>query len=302
MPMHPPNRRATLNPLAPLALVALLSVACAGALGASPTPGPSATPAPTASPTPSPTVNPDANRAIVRIENVGGFMPPQMILRRYPEVILYGDGRLIIQGPQVAIYPGPALPSLVVTQLTEQGVEQILEWAKEAGLIGPDRMLWQMIPDAGQTNYTIVYPTGTHTTSVGPGAGLGSPDPAIGAVQHFEQVLLNIRTWLPDDVVGDDVPYAFDRMWVIASPADPQNPPDTQQTTKDWPLESLATIGAPMNFGDNYRCAVLDGSDLASLLPVLRDANEATLWHSEDHLYQLIFHPMLPDDEGCPDL
>ena len=284
----------------------LIAVACTGTIGASPTPGSSATPdssatpAPSATPFPSPSPAPNGDVAIVRIENVGGFMPPTFTLRRYPEVVLYADGRLITQGAQVAIYPGPALPALVQTQLTQHGVDQVLEWAREAGLVGPDRTLGQMIPDAGQTNYTIVYPDGTHVTSMGPGAGLGTPDPAIGAVQQFEQVLLDIRSWLPDDVVGDDVAYPWTRMWIIANPADPQNQPDPRPATKDWPLGSLATFGDPMSFGDNYRCAVVEGDNVATLLPLLGDATESTLWHSDDALYQVLFHPLLPDDEGCP--
>jgi len=303
MAMHPRIR------LAPLPFVLLLLVACTGTIGASPTPGSSASPTPgsSASPTPSPssspapTTEPNAGVAIVRIENVGGFMPPQMIWRRYPDVVLYGDGRLITQGPQVALYPGPALPSLIVTQLSPHGMEQILEWAREAGLFGPDRMLGQPIPDAGMTNFTIVYPDGTHTTSLSPGFDGNSPDPDIAAVQQFEQVLLAVRTWLPDDVVGDDAPYAWTRLWIIANPADPQNLPDPQfATEKDWPLGSLATLGAPMTFGDGYRCAVIDGAELQTLRPLLVEANELTLWRSEGQLYQAIFHPMLPDDETCP--
>lgn len=290
-----------LQPLVLLAFVSFLALACMGTTGASPTPGSSATPGASATPSPSPSPSADANVAIVRIETVGGFMPPQFILRRYPELVLYADGRLITQGPQIDLYPGPALPSLVLTQLTQRGIEQVLEWARQAGLVGPDRMLGQMIPDAGFTNFTIVYPDGAHTTSLSPGMGEGVPDPAIGALQQFEQVLLNVRTWLPDDVIGDDAAYASDRMWIIANPADPQNMPDPQlSTTRDWPLGALAAIGQPMSFGDDYRCAVIEGDDLQTLQALLGDANELTLWQSEDALYQVLFHPMLPDDEGCP--
>lgn len=290
-----------------LAAVALLAVACTSTVGASPTPGSSATPTPgvTVSPAPSPAPSavPNADVAIVRIETVGGFMPPQMSLRRYPEAVLYGDGRLITQGPQMELYPGPALPNLVVTQLTPHGIDQVLEWAQEAGLVGADRLLGRPIPDAGMTNFSIVYPDGTkHTTSLSPGFG-DSPDPQIGAVQQFEQVLLNVRTWLPDDVVGDDAAYVFDGLWIIANPADPQNLPDpAMATTKDWPLDPLATIGQPMSFGTDYHCAVIADADLDTLRPLLAEANELTLWHSADQLYQVLFHPMLPDDEGCPGL
>jgi gas vesicle protein len=55
---------------------------------------------------------------VVKIEQVGGFIAPWVTLGRYPTVVLYADGRLIMEGPQIEIYPGPALPNLQVTQLT----------------------------------------------------------------------------------------------------------------------------------------------------------------------------------------
>src|SRR6266545_1023651 len=99
---------------APLAFVVMLALACTDTNGASPTPGSSASPAPSATPPPSPSAAPNADTAVIRIENVGGFMPPQMILRRYPDAVLYSDGRLITQGPVDDLYPGPALPNLVL--------------------------------------------------------------------------------------------------------------------------------------------------------------------------------------------
>ncbi|HUR15745.1 MAG TPA: hypothetical protein VMZ33_00540, partial [Candidatus Limnocylindrales bacterium] len=103
---------------------------------------------------------------IVKIEQTGGMMPPWETLRWYPSVALYGDGRLIFQGAQIEIFPGPALPSLWFTHLTEHGIEQVLEWAADAGLQGPDRNLGEQIMDAGANVYTVARPEGTHRTVV----------------------------------------------------------------------------------------------------------------------------------------
>jgi hypothetical protein len=92
---------------------------------------------------------PTDNHAVVRIEYVGGFIPPDMTLRRYPTAVLYDDGRLITQGAQIEIYPGPALPSLIETDISSAGVAKILDWAREAGRVGPDRLLGRSCPTWG---------------------------------------------------------------------------------------------------------------------------------------------------------
>jgi hypothetical protein len=76
--------------------------------------------------------------AVIRIEQTGGMMPPWETMRWYPIMALYGDGRLVTQGPQIEIYPGPALPNLQVVHFSQHGVEQALAWAAEAGLHGAD--------------------------------------------------------------------------------------------------------------------------------------------------------------------
>jgi hypothetical protein len=226
------------------------------------------------------------------------MLPPWETLKFYPSVVLYSDGRLITQGPQIDIFPGPALPNLQVTHLTQHGIDQILAWATEAGLHGPDRMLGELIMDAGVTAFTVTRPEGTHRTTV---TSMDSDGADIGALREFEDIMVNTRRWLADDVVGDDQPYAFDRMRIVVLPADPQ--PDPMSTTIEWPLdEHLATIGQPVMEGIAYRCAEISGDDLLQLQPLFERANQATTYRSEDELYQLYLHPLLPDDEACPGL
>ena len=228
-------------------------------------------------------------------------MPPWETLRWYPSVVLYGDGRLIMQGPQMDIYPGPALPNLQVTRLSQVGVEQVLAWAKEAGLNGPDRQLGPQILDAGSTVFTIVSADGTHRTSI---TDMSGADAQIGAARQFQEIVQNVRAWLADEVAGDDAPYAFDRLRLISFPSDPQNLPDPgMANTVDWPLDTpLSTLGTSWGEPAEYRCALIEGEDLTDLRPMLQQANELTLWRSDDVTYQLYLRPLLPDEEACPGL
>lgn len=285
-------------------LLTLLLAACTGTPAASSAPSTAASQSPSASPstTPSPSASPigNSNVAIVRIEQTGGMMPPWETMRWYPSVVLYGDGRQITQGPQIELYPGPALPNLVVTRFTQAGIEQVLTWAQEAGLAGPDRELGQPILDSGVMQFTIVYADGTvHRTSV---TDMSGGDAEIGALRQFQDLMQNLRSWLAQDVVGDDTPYAWAQLRVISFPADKQNLPDPRMANEvDWPLDTpLATLGTSWGEPADYRCGLIEGEDLGTLRPMLDRATELTLWRSDDVLYQLYLHPLLPDDEACP--
>ena len=141
MAMHRPQPLSLPVAVALLAVVSLLAVACTGATGPSSTPGVTPTPGASATPAPSATPLGNADVAVIRIEQTPGMLPPWESMRWYPTVALYGDGRLITQGPVMDIYPGPALPNLQVTHFSQAAVEQALAWAAEAGLHGEDRQL-----------------------------------------------------------------------------------------------------------------------------------------------------------------
>jgi hypothetical protein len=239
-----------------------------------------------------------SDSAVVRIEQTGGMMPPWITVNAYPSVVIYEDGRLIRSGPVDAMYPGPALPNLLLTQLTPAGMEQVMEWASEVGLDGPDAQVGQPFPDGGVVVFTIVRPTGTHVTTLAQGT---EDDARTSALLQFQGVLLDIRAWLePDQVSGDDQPYEWDRLQLLASPFDVANAADPQLVTlRDWPLDDLSLIGRPL--GDAmYRCFVLRGSDLDGMRPEFQTATQLTYWRSADATYQLDLRPLLPDEEGCP--
>jgi len=225
-------------------------------------------------------------------------MAPWVTLQAYPTVVLYADGRLIMPGPMIEIYPGPALPNVQVTHLTQAGVEQVLEWAQEAGLHGPDRQLGPILMDAGATVFEVTSADGKHRTSV---TDMSADDPEVAAVNRFQTVMLDIRSYLPNDVVGDDQPYAFDRLRLISSEADPATVAQEGSSTVDWPLDTpIAELGASMSEPANYRCALIEGEELQALMPLFQQTNELTLWRSNDTLYQLVLRPLLPDEEACP--
>ena len=48
---------------------------------------------------------------------------------------MYDDGRAIVRGPQIAIYPAPVLPNLQVEQLSAADLDALVDAARDAGLL-----------------------------------------------------------------------------------------------------------------------------------------------------------------------
>jgi hypothetical protein len=151
--------------LAIVAIVALGLTACARATG--PGSDGSATPGPISHPF-------AANELLLRVEDTGGFIAPEALLQRYPIFSLYGDGTVITEGAQIAIYPPPALPALIATHVSEAGVQRILRAAIAAGLGGPSATYGGIrMPDAPDTVFTLNLHGRTHAITV-TALGMGS--------------------------------------------------------------------------------------------------------------------------------
>ena len=79
---------------------------------------------------------------------------------------LFGDGTLIVPGPQIEIYPGPALPNLTATPVSEDGIQAILQAARDAGLMDGDENYGDMcIADAANTVFTTTADGSTSVVS-----------------------------------------------------------------------------------------------------------------------------------------
>ncbi|HEX5165546.1 MAG TPA: hypothetical protein VFV93_09135, partial [Thermomicrobiales bacterium] len=216
---------------------------------------------PSASPTDepaSPTTNPDTidhptgdDDVIIRIEDVGGFVMQQSLITRLPSFILFGNGCYVVQGPQIEIYPAPALPNLQETCLSEEGVQQILAKAKAAGLLDGDAEYGNnMIADATTTVFTV---TAGGKTSVVRAYALGmdtdANDPNMSDEQReareklvsFMNDVAGVETWIePEMIVEEAHPYEIERMQIAVLPADstsaPQLDAGMEPQTLEWPL------------------------------------------------------------------
>ena len=245
------------------------------------------------------------NELVLRMDIGGGFVPVEYALAQFPQWSLFGDGRLITEGPQIEIYPGPALPSLQVQTLTDDGVQAILKAARESGLMGPDRSHdYPCIADAPTTTFTVYADGARHVVSayalgIGEGACQGADTEARAKLVAFQATLTDLQSWLPAGSVSDQLPFEFDEMRVVVQPYSASPEPGLEQNPIDWPLEPLSAFGLPDPTFSDFRCGVVSGADFAKLLPDAQRANELTPWRSDGERYGLIFRPLLPDEHTC---
>lgn len=262
-----------------------------------------------------PATGPPAEDAVVlRVDYTGGFVTPTVLASRVPIVSVYGDGRVVSQGPQVLSYPGPALPNLQVRRIATADVETLVELALAAG-VGSDPDLGQPpIADAASTRFTVQTDDGTEVLEVyalGEATGNlpGMSDPA-GLSQ--EQVaaraelldllgaLTDMSGTLGEDAVSQVQPYVPTAVAAISSswaPDDGELPADPEVA---WPGHELP--GEPLGEGLDVGCVVATGEAADAVLAAAASATAISPWTSADSRWMVTLRPLLPDESGCEDL
>jgi hypothetical protein len=247
-----------------------------------------------------------ADRLVLRVEIVGGFVPPQVTLGRSPPFSLFGDGTVITEGPVPEIYPGSALPNLLSRRLTERGIQEVLRAAAAAGLTGPDRHFDDStISDMPTTVFTLVAGGRRHVVSAyGLGAKAGSTmrrdeRAARRKLATLERRLFDL-SWLPVDTRSPERPYDPSALDVYVRPYRAVADPSVDEPQVTWPLaDSLRSFGRPSTDDRGARCGTVRGAEATSVVEAARGANQLTPWMSGGDAYGLLFHSLLPDQPGC---
>jgi hypothetical protein len=303
-----------------LVLGFLLAACSSGGPGATPDPG-----GPDGGETEHPT---GGDEAIFIIDMTGGFVPVEFMTTHTPTFVLFGDGRVIVQGAQTLQYPGPALAPLMERTLTEEGIQAVLRAIGDTDLFAADldlRGAANMVADASDTVFIVDAGGREVTVSV---YGLGTLSPVQGqelppgissaeleahaVLQQLYEQMLALETWLPADAWEDEgwQPYEPEalRLYVRDVTGEPQERGDLPEQVREWPTDSdPATFGVEQaTFGNRTRCGVVEGEEAATWLEELSSANQLTLWASSadpDARFSVLARPLLPHEEAtCPEL
>ena len=291
---------------------------CGGTAGPSPTPmatGPSATPAETG-PISHATGPTDL---VLQATSGGGLLPQELRLAEMPNVSIFGDGRVVMLGLHGGGPGDPLLPQLTEARLTADGMARILQAAREAGVLGPDRRfdlpdvydlwtVWFTATTNGKPHRVSAYALGFEDeTRLAPPGEME----ARKKLDALYGQLVDLRAWLPAGAVGADSAYTPVETRVLVTPlldwstavgdATPAPmKPRADQEVRDWPLvDPPEAFGAALGaHGEAWYCALLGPDEVTAL--GLGSATKDTRWRAGESLYQVVARPLLPDESGCP--
>ncbi len=240
------------------------------------------------------------NEVVLRVSAGGGFVTPQTNLRSVPQFTLYGDGTIIVTGPMIEIYPGPALPNLQTIKVSEETIQAMLSAAQEAGLLANGVDYGRPgITDMPSTTITVNADGQTYESNIY-ALGVDAPSSGLSLEQQQARAAINELVGRFGDVSGFEqglswTAYKFESLRIYSSAAMTDQGTDIQPNKLDWPLGDLSTLGEPTD-PEGYRKAVVTGADLEKLRPLLDQATEITVWNSAAKEYNVVFRPLLPDE------
>jgi hypothetical protein len=302
MTFHSSHRRGYSWGVASIALLALIS-GCAKPSPVGPGSSSSSTiPYPDTSPRPGlPAYRPDD--LVLRVELVHGFMR-EYFLTQLPILSVYGDGRAINEGPQIATHPGPALPNIVVFTISAAGVHALANRALDHNVGRKIDYGHPNIYDAPGTRITVLTDSGPLVTDV---YALGYDEPNDGLTDAQRLARRNLQA-LVDDLkdlpktlgseLGDQQPYQPKAIAAVSHESTASNPPD--QTERAWPGPPLP--GEPIGMATGFSCLSVTGADATAVVSAAATANELTPWTSAGQRWLVGFRPLLPDESSCADL
>jgi len=267
-----------------------------------------------------PIEHPWGDHLVLRIATQGGFIGPSWLFTSFPSFSLLGDGRVVVPGAQIEIYPGPALPAVNVRRLSETGIQAVLNEVFKTGVFNEGaeyRGAQNVVADAPDTTFTLVanrhsvtvlvYGLGTlaDRTSV-PGMSAEELATHTALVQLSER-LGNLDAWLPASAWADPDWTPFEpgalRLLVRNADADQLDQNAIANEFVAWPTgDDPATFGAPASRVADARCGVVSGPEAATWYRVLSVANQLTRFTNVGHRYEVSVRFMLPDEKPtCPD-
>jgi hypothetical protein len=245
---------------------------------------------------------------VVRVEDIGGFVLPTTLLTRLPTVSIYRDGRVITQGPQILIFPPPALPSIQVQRVWPADVHRLARLALSKGVGSRLDVGEPAVSDLPTTRFTVRIGRAVRTTDVyGLGVGDGFQSGLTPRQRANRARLSRLLTALrePGSVlgrhrVGRQVSYRPRAMAVVVRPWRPPSDAVPGQRALRWRGPRLP--GPPIGGWFDLRCVTVAGAALPRVLADAARANTQTPWVSAGRRWSLDFRPLLPDEHDCSSL
>ena len=237
----------------------------------------------------------DPDAPVVQVRSEGGFVPVEWMLGRGPTYTLLADGRLISEGPVIAIYPGPLLPNYLLSQVNADQMNAVLELINQIGLPDMENEIDEshnlVVADA---NTEVVTYWGAdkveHTYSV---YALGLEPSSNPSTAAFSELMVMLDQLASQ---GDQVPYESERTRVVAGVGfvDPEF-----EDVRDWPLDNTGFADWE-TYPNGWMCQLYG----PEVLPAFADATQTTQWTHPDPMmdapaFTLLVRPLHPGEPDC---
>lgn len=232
---------------------------------------------------------------------------PENSFGNVPTVI--SGGQLLTAAHPVHTNPYPLYAQPTSRTISQVGLTKILAEAQKDGLLGtvasfvcPHGADDPMLAGSGTDHLVLIVSGLTHESTAScpyeqPTTGPGAPAPATwAAFEHFKTLLSDPASWLGAEV-GSATAYKASQLAVLAVIQDVSlGTPDPANVVR-WPLTTPFASFGIASYGD--RCAVVTGSDAATLLAVVKGADETAVFRDSGGAFAaLIVRVFLP---GEPD-
>jgi hypothetical protein len=247
-----------------------------------------------------------ADEIVLRLEEAGGFTPPEWQAARIPYFTLYGDGRVVFIQTTAPlperndnVFVGLPLRTAV---LSEAQVQELLAYALREGGLAVARENYDnpMVADAPSTIFTINAENDTNTVNVMALGMEGQPGPDVAILKQLAALgeLLRdfdkggsassqpyeataYRAVILEQQGGVQGVQVRDWPWTDIAPADFALPVDVNvlpQGTKTLTPEEVAAVGV-----EPYQNGISSGIWLKA---------------DDDKVYSLVIRPLLPDEKA----
>lgn len=262
-----------------------------------------------------------APQLLIRIESLGSMLPAAPFTT-VPEFSLFDDGAIYSLGPQLAIFPPPALPNLVFTRINEAAVQKLVAAARTAGLDQPRELVASVSLADAPTTIITFFDGEEFVTSSASGLLILTEPPddwddetweAFVQIRSIVSLLLGFSTQIEaSEIIEPERSIAPERLQVIAYPADHafagmSSIPNLEQPALTWPLlPALAEIAAKTDEENllDSGCVEINGDDVQTIVEVVLEGDLMSPWvdPADDTVqYGVLFRPLLPDQSACDD-
>jgi hypothetical protein len=242
------------------------------------------------------------DEVVIRVEQLGGFVTPEMLFARTPSVTVYGDGTVLVPGAHIEIYPGPAYVPLQRGTLSGRDVDDLLALAEELELRGePVDAGTPPVADAPATRITI--DDGDRVTvheaeALGFHEGVDAlTDDQLDARERLERFVDEVSGRATEVADTEHVPDTFVLRAEEADPSavagddGPADEPGPRVTP--WPVADVDLSAA-------RTCLEAEGEQAEEVRSVMTDADQLTFFTQDDRTWRVAVRPVLPDEDGCP--